>query len=817
MGALRFWISFAARSLRRDGQRSLLAAGCVAFGVLSLVGLQQLSAIVTDAFLVSPRVSVGGDLTLRRPGPITATELDALSSVGLERFTAVAGTRAIFLKPVESGRTTILSRAEGIDPTSYPLRGSFELRRAPSLAQALKEIGDAVITADLADRFDLAPGDRFQLFGAPDAPPFELEVVDVAERTPDRRSQGVWFSLDTARERGIGRVTHVLARHDDPAAMAARLESAGWTARVVEAEANGEAAELFRFMLAGAGILGLLLGGVGVANTMKVVLARRRQEIAALKALGYRRVHLLLLFGLETAMLGLVGSIVGIVVGLLLANLLMDLLSANMAFLLSYSVDPTIVLGALLVGVATTLIFGAVAIVQASSVRPSILLRDLPTAGRRSSRARAWSLYLLLAVLFGALSSVVLESVRWGVGVVALGVVGLGVLGLGLGGVLLLVVRVPTRPAPLLGMALRNLRHQPLRSIHGLVALFVGVIAIGMATVVLHDAELRFESRRLDLAGINLRVYGTTELRSDLEEAITELEIEAAHTDVRAEVVAHGAADTLLEGVTGLVGRPREDLRWNLTLVDSLDREPDHPAYLIESLASRHDLRPGDTLRVRGASGETTLELAGIFRRTGSSLDLAAPPPALITSLEHVARVDAGKLPLQVHLAAAEEHVAEVADALGEAVPAAVVIGKDAIGDAINRLFEGLFWFTVAVAALALVAGVVLIANAVGLSMLQRQRELGVLKALGYSSRQVLTTVVLENTVTGGLGGAMGVLALVVALPLINHAAPAAELSLPAEQAFLLVAVATVCSVGSALVVAWRPTRVRPLAVLRRI
>ena len=52
----------------------------------------------------------------------------------------------------------------------------------------MSPIGRAIVSADLADNYDLAPGDRFFLFGAPDAPPFELtpvlvglsrEIVDV--------------------------------------------------------------------------------------------------------------------------------------------------------------------------------------------------------------------------------------------------------------------------------------------------------------------------------------------------------------------------------------------------------------------------------------------------------------------------------------------------------------------------------------------------------------------------------------------------------------------------------------------------------------
>src|SRR5207249_832156 len=55
-----------------------------------------------------------------------------------------------------------------------------------------------------------------------------------------------------------------------------------------------------------AGLLALLIGGVGIVNTMQVLLSRRKTEIAMLKTAGYRRGDLYLLFGLEAGLLGLV-------------------------------------------------------------------------------------------------------------------------------------------------------------------------------------------------------------------------------------------------------------------------------------------------------------------------------------------------------------------------------------------------------------------------------------------------------------------------------------------------------------------------------
>lgn len=61
---LSFYLRYAFRSLRRNGQRTLLAGHCVAFGVMSLVALWLLASIVRDAIIVEPRVGLGGDAQL---------------------------------------------------------------------------------------------------------------------------------------------------------------------------------------------------------------------------------------------------------------------------------------------------------------------------------------------------------------------------------------------------------------------------------------------------------------------------------------------------------------------------------------------------------------------------------------------------------------------------------------------------------------------------------------------------------------------------------------------------------------------------------
>src|SRR5204862_6638438 len=70
-----------------------------------------------------------------------------------------------------------------------------------------------------------------------------------------------------------------------------------------------------RYFLQVASLLALLIGGVGISNTMQVQLRRRQLEIAMLKTIGYGQRDLVLMFGLEASIIGLAGVVVGALVG----------------------------------------------------------------------------------------------------------------------------------------------------------------------------------------------------------------------------------------------------------------------------------------------------------------------------------------------------------------------------------------------------------------------------------------------------------------------------------------------------------------------
>ena len=171
---------------------------------------------------------------------------------------------------------------------------------------------------------------------------------------------------------------------------------------------------LFDLMLKGAGVLGLLVGGLSVANTLQVILARRKLEIAMLKTFGYQRGDLLTLIALETGLIGIVGGVAGALIGTVIAGKLFDVLGGVGTMLLSWSPDPLIVGGGIVAGLLTAVVFGLQAILASSATRPVELLRDLPTKTPTPVLLGRLALYGLLLLVFGLLVGVVLGDALMG-------------------------------------------------------------------------------------------------------------------------------------------------------------------------------------------------------------------------------------------------------------------------------------------------------------------------------------------------------------------------------------------------------------------
>src|SRR5262249_61170556 len=132
------------------------------------------------------------------------------------------------------------------------------------------------------------------------------------------------------------------------------------------------------------------------------------------------------------------------------------------------------------------------------------------------------------------------------------------------------------------------------------------------------------------------------------------------------------------------------------------------------------------------------------------------------------------------------------------AVPAAQVLNFSQVIDSVTPYVNTLALFHMAAAGLSLLAGLILNAKTVALAMLDRRRELGILKAVGYTSADVLSEVVLEHGGVGFVGALLAMLPVTLATVVLAqtvfqidmHVAPALVLGVVAGVVVLCMLVA---------------------------
>lgn len=919
MSLLRLCISYSTRSLRRGGQRTLLAVFCIGVGVMAVVALRLAGDMVATSLTSNVRELLGGDVAVQSTAlPLTK---DELSTVGdLQRQGLVDGYVALGTErgavQTDTGPRAQLQLFVVDDPAHFPLVGSAAVDRPGGgrIPDLLARPGGVLLSSLAAQQANVDAGGSVHLTLTRGGG----GVVAVAGVLPNRVVAGNPYYLYISRSNYDAVSANPTPRYGlidilqpDPVKAdhaAAQLRVAYPSASVQTLQdaldQNVQASTDISQFLEIVGLLALLIGGIGVVNTMQVSLRRRRVEIAMLKTAGYRRRELYALFGTEAALLGIGGGVLGSLAGIGVSAVVKTLIERVSFVDISFSVNPGDVLSGLLVGLCTAFIFGLLPIVRAADIRPAVVLRDTPGQVTTQSAIQSAALYLALVVLFGALAASLIGSVGIAILVVLLTVIAIAVLGAVFWLIVFLVGRIPVpervTPAWVIGalitavitvavtrhlgavgvalglvvvaavtvvamprriktgakLALRSLRRARARTATTLVALFIGIFGVGLILVLGQDIRDKINTALDSLSGYSVYAVASPQdaatvvqtsatlpglqsrrITSDIATLPTALDGRPVQVINDTGGTSTGQGQRGTEGqfrLGGAAGVEGFDLGGGeipdpgtitagraLAAVDAGTLHVIAPNGLRNSPALLH---VGSTITLQQPTSKqsVTVTIVGFYtparigsngvrfqffyqpllgdRHATDALAGSASNPDLQTTvalqLDPATKVDALKTLQQ---AAPRVYILDIADFAG----------------IVSEILNNLVILLVALASLSVLAGIVIIANTVALAMLERRREIGILKAVGHSSRSVLAQVLLENAVVGAIGALAGMtLVTVVTGVLADHFF---QSGLPVGTPIVVVCVGGMVGlvVLVASLVAWSPTRVRPIEVLR--
>ncbi|MBV9614888.1 MAG: FtsX-like permease family protein, partial [Ktedonobacteraceae bacterium] len=420
------YFSYPSRSLLRGGQRTLLAVFCVTVGVMAVVALQLVGFMLKNSLSTNAREANGGDIAIAAQGhPLTDSDLTFFNTLkskgtitGYSPIISINGTLNNASSAVHS------FSLEAVDSNTFPLisQPTFVQPGNATIAQLLTN-NQVIVTQRFLTTYNKQLGNTFSVYAKTtmgSGQTLNVKIAGVIANTGAFAQTGNLLLISAHDYLAAAPTTHpnytlvdvttADQPHTDQAvkAITAQFQYVNIQTVTDVLKSQQSSIDLITKFLEIAGLIALLISGVGIVNTMQVLLSRRKTEIALLKTVGYRRGNLYLLFGLEAGLLGLIGGIIGAAsatgVSYLIRALLQSL-GSNVPFVL----NPGMIIGGVLVGFVTALIFGLLPIVQAANIRPLSVLRQLETRSV-SGRVLTVLLLALFSVLFCLLAIVILNN-----------------------------------------------------------------------------------------------------------------------------------------------------------------------------------------------------------------------------------------------------------------------------------------------------------------------------------------------------------------------------------------------------------------------
>ena len=868
---LSFYLKYALRSLRRERQRSLFAAFCVAVGVGAVVAMQSLGLVVTDTMSENVKAIVGGDIVLTpRLEPYDEEALAAFARLKdegkIEDYTVTIEADNDEIKKREADYSQMyIPRRWFVDPQTYPLYGQLKAShpKGVPVAQLLVEPYDVVVSDNVYDILDLALGDEVVFFASRVTQPFTVKGVVPAYVIGDMDARLSGFvilryeraaeMLDPLENWGTNKVYVKTASDEQAQAILPQVRDIAPFTQVITATERAKdlekEARLVRRLSLMAGLLSLLIGGVGVANTTLVMAGRHLREMAILKSLGLKGRQVVGLFLVESGMLGLLGSLAGVLLGLTAGHGVKGLAERFLGLGLGWRVYPLPVFSGLLVGLVTTVVFGFLPALAVSRVRPALVLRREEGALPRLGRLSAGLVIFLLAGVMGLLAGLLMGDPSTGSGQALLSglalaygtLVALVLLTSLLWILVRLMARLPSMGRVNLKLALRGLTRQRGRTATTLLALSVGIFVVGLITVLADNVKALVQVEQIQKQRFNVMVavprdHDAAQVQQAIEAApgfqrispprrmvdmqLTSINGDAGYVEKHLQAALKGDVYVFLFTSSINGWRLAEDLPEeveiregrNLTAAD----EGKDVVLISGRVADALEIGAGDVLNIE--INEMPLDLTVIGVQELSSFGLAVQD-WLITSdrtLDRVAPPTESTYSARFQVQFADGEVEAAVRQLRRQLPGVIVLNMSALmGDIFSRLINQFAIFPIAMAALSLFAGAAIIANSVGLAVLERRREMGIMKAVGARSRRVLWLMLLENGLVGLVGGGIGIglaVAGTLTLSQLVFEQPA-RLNWPTIAGLLALAVAI--SMGATLVSGWGAVREKPLVVLR--
>lgn len=573
------------------------------------------------------------------------------------------------------------------------------------------------------------------------------------------------------------------------------------------------------FLLVFAGIA-LFVGVFLILNTFSILVAQRSQEMALMRALGAERRQVTRSVLIEAFIVGFVGSTIGLLLGIGVAQLL-KLVFGAFGFELGETLVlvPRTVAVAYLVGIVVTMVAAFAPARHAARVPPVAAMRDEVVLAESSRRTRTGigaglTVAGTTAMLIGLFADVSNAAFVVGVGILAI-FVGTALLApiIAVPLIRLFAGWYPAAFGTVGRLARENALRNPRRTAATASALMIGMALVSAVSIVGASANKTVDDAFDD--GIEAEFVISNAVGQPFSPEIASA---ADDVDGVADTVSVRASPALIDGRTTFLQAfdPQAfSTAARLDIVDGTRDVSDGGLLLGEDTAQADGLAVGDSVQLTLPGSDEAAEIVGIY---GESPLLSG---GYITSQ---ATLDEGGVPavdLLVYVVLEDGATPSAAQAgLDEAtsdVPTVTVHDQEAYKQQSRDQVNQLLFLVYALLGLAVLIALLGIVNTLALSVIERTREVGLLRAVGLSRRQLRATVRLESIAIAVLGSLLGVGLGVVFGIALQQATADDGLDVLAVPGFQLAGFVVLGIVIGVLAALWPARRAAKLDVLRAI
>jgi putative ABC transport system permease protein len=577
------------------------------------------------------------------------------------------------------------------------------------------------------------------------------------------------------------------------------------------------------------GGVAVFVGAFIIFNTFSITVAQRTREFGLLRTLGATRAQVLRSVIGEALLIGLLASACGLLAGFLIArglNALFDALGASLPST-GLVVEARTVIVALLVGTIVTLIAGLVPAIRATRVPPVAALREGAQLPRwRFARftpliAAAVSLLAVALLLYGIFGSIDSTGSR-------LLIIGAGAILLFLGTAMLsprLVAPMATwlgwpieRGTRITGrLARENAVRNPSRTAITAASLMIGLALVGFVTI--FAAELRktaTDAIDREVAG-SLAVYNQQNTISDriapLLRGIPGVQLVSALSQDTGNYAGIGRKDTsgIQPSTFGQVYR----FQWKHGSNATLAGMGPNDALISDTFASSQHLHVGSLLHATTATGKhPAFRVTGIFKMSILLSDIVVRYDTMqrewALKMDVVAVIQTAP---GTDLKALQKHINAV---LLSKFPGAQAYSQQDIKNQDSQNVNQLLALIYVLLAMSVLVSLFGIINTLVLSVYERTREIGMLRAIGTTRRQVRWIIRWESVITAVIGAILGLLLGILLAVMITAGlqSQGIEYALPIGQLLIWVVFAIVFGIVAAAFPARRAARLDVLQAI---